>query len=249
MGAADRKGVRLDVVQKQSLSESVYRQLEQRIVAKEIAPGDALPSERLLSEMLGVNRGAVREGIKRLQQSGLVAVRQGGNHVVLDYQQEAGLELLPTLMVDSKGAVNASVVRSIMSLRSLMASAVAAAAAENGGAGLAGKLDAVLEQMRAAEKDAARLQELVLGYWDLLVEASDNIAFRLAFNSMNRTYRSAWVVLRMILEPEFRDFDNLQALADAVRVRDADKARDCAADHVAIGAREMEKKLRGSRRA
>lgn len=227
-------------VQKQSLSESVYRQLKHKIVNHELAAGEELPAERVLSEKLGVNRGAVREAIKRLQQAGLVGVRHGGNHVVLDYQNEGGLELLPSLLVDSKGNVNAAVARSIMSLRASLAPDIAAHAAERGGAKLADQLDAVLEHMRSAQKDLKALQQLALDFWRLLVNAGGNIAFRLAFNSMNKTYGSAWDLLRAVLEPEFRDLDNLQALANAVRKRDREAALLCGKRHVAIGTRAMD---------
>ena len=244
--SAARKIVQLSaIVRKQSLSESVYQQLKQKIVAQEIAPGDPLPAERQLSEMLGVNRGAVREAIKRLQQSGLVAVRQGGNHVVLDYQEEGGLELLASLLVDRDGGINPGVARSIMSLRASIAPEIAAAAAENGGAKLADQLDAILDQMRAASADIPRLQELAWQLWGVLVNAADNIAFRLAFNSMNKTYRSVWPLLTRLLEAEFRDLENLQAIADAVRKRDSEKARARAARHLTIGTRAMDKALRG----
>ena len=89
-----------ETVAKQSLSEAVFAQLRSRIISRELASGDELPSERILCEMLGVNRGAVREGIKRLQQAGLVQVRHGGPTVVLNFEEEAGLEMLPALLID-----------------------------------------------------------------------------------------------------------------------------------------------------
>src|ERR1044071_635242 len=135
------------------LSESVYRQLRDKIVRRELAPGDPLPSERDLSELLGVNRGAVREGIKRLQQAGLVAVRHGGNHVVLDFHAEGGLELLPSLLVDAAGNVNPSVAKSVMAMRSSIAPDIAASAAEKGGAKTADQLDAIVSRMREAGDD------------------------------------------------------------------------------------------------
>ena len=238
------KVVQLNLVPRQSLSESVYQQLKLKIISHEIGAGAELPSERALTEMLGVNRGAVREAIKRLQQAGLVAVRQGGNHVVLDYLDEGGLELLSTLLVDRRGNINPAVARSIMSLRASLAPDIAASAADKGGARLADTLDPLLDQMRAAGKDVGQLQELALQFWGLLVNAGGNIAFRLAFNSMNRTYRGAWKLLTRVLEAEFRDLDNLQALADAVRRRDGARARSCAVKHVAIGTREMDRALR-----
>jgi GntR family transcriptional repressor for pyruvate dehydrogenase complex len=230
----------LQAVSRQSLSESVYRQLKSRIVTRELPAGAALPSERELSEALGVNRGAVREAIKRLQQAGLVAVRQGGNHVVLDYRDEGGLELLPSLLVDAKGNVNPSVARAVLSLRASLAPDVAGAAAEKGGPKLADALEAVLARMREQQSNTAALQELAMDYWKLLVDAGGNIAYRLAFNTMNKSYRQVWALLTKVMEAEFRDFDNLAELAAAARKRDRKRARACAEKHVAIGTRALE---------
>jgi GntR family transcriptional repressor for pyruvate dehydrogenase complex len=230
----------LQAVSRQSLSESVYRQLKSRIVTRELPAGAALPSERELSEALGVNRGAVREAIKRLQQAGLVAVRQGGNHVVLDYRDEGGLELLPSLLVDAKGNVNPSVARAVLSLRASLAPDVAGAAAEKGGPKLADALEAVLARMREQQSNTAALQELAMDYWKLLVDSGGNIAYRLAFNTMNKSYRQVWGLLTKVMEAEFRDFDNLGELAAAARKRDRKRARACAEKHVAIGTRALE---------
>lgn len=233
----------LEPVSRQSLSESVFLQLQDKIVRGELAPDSALPSERALSEVLAVNRGAVREAIKRLQQAGLVAVRHGGNHTIRNYEDEAGLELLPSLLVDASGRLDVGVLRSIMAMRSALAPEIAAAAAEQGGQSLAAKLETLLEKMRRSERDLAALQSLVFDFWKTLVAGSGNIAFRLAFNSMTKTYVQAWDAMRGPLEPELRDVRNLRAIAAAVRARDTQAARTAARRHIEIGRAAMDKAL------
>jgi GntR family transcriptional repressor for pyruvate dehydrogenase complex len=233
-----------NVVRKESLSDSVYRQLSDKILRHELAAGDALPAERELSEALQVNRGAVREAIKRLQQAGLVAVRQGGNHVVRDYLSEGGLELLPNLLVDKQGRLNGAVVRSILAMRSSLAPDIAAAAAKKGGKALADELDALLAQMRLDSGDSRALQTHALTYWKKLVERGGNIAFRLAFNSMSKTYTAAWDVLTPVLEKEFRDFENLAAIAAAVRKGNGAAAGEAGLRHVEIGRSALERALK-----
>lgn len=230
-------------VPRQSLSESVYLQLKDRIVRQELSPGTALPSERELSEQLGVNRGAVREAIKRLQQAHLVAVRQGGNHVVLDYLDEAGLELLPSLLVDKRGRMSAAAVRSVMAMRSALAPDIAAAAAERGGMALAAELRARLALMHAAGDDLPALQEHCFEFWKALVMAGGNIAFRLAFNSMQKTYRQVWSLLTRVMEDEFRDQAGLTRITQAVESGDAEAARSAGRRHVEIGRRALERAL------
>ena len=93
-------------VKKQSLSNAVFEQLRDRIVRGDMEVGDPLPAERILAEKLGVNRSAVREGLKRLEQAGLVAISQGGKTKVLNFKKTGGLELLAAMMLKEGGLIN-----------------------------------------------------------------------------------------------------------------------------------------------
>src|SRR5262249_61249765 len=95
----------LTPVRKQSLSDAVFEQLRDQIVSGAMAPGSPLPAERVLCEALGVNRGSVREALKRLQQSRLVSVRHGGTSHVLDFRASGGLDLLGEVIVTAAGGV------------------------------------------------------------------------------------------------------------------------------------------------
>src|SRR5512147_1770870 len=90
---------KLTPIPRKSLSDAVFEQLRDQIVNGQMQPGSPLPAERILCEALGVNRSSVREGLRRLQQAGLVAVRHGGASQVLDYHGSAGLDLLESLLV------------------------------------------------------------------------------------------------------------------------------------------------------
>lgn len=56
---------------------AVARTIESKILAGEIKIGEPLPSETLLAERLGVHRSTIREAIRALEQTGLVARRRG----------------------------------------------------------------------------------------------------------------------------------------------------------------------------
>lgn len=68
--------------QKKRLSEGVVNQITDLIVSKHLQPGDRLPPEHRLVEELGVSRSVVREGIKALEERGLVEVKQGSGTFV-----------------------------------------------------------------------------------------------------------------------------------------------------------------------
>jgi DNA-binding FadR family transcriptional regulator len=57
--------------------KTVFDALEGRIASGEFAVGQQLPTETTLSSQLGVNRSTVREGIRLLEEAGLVERREG----------------------------------------------------------------------------------------------------------------------------------------------------------------------------
>ncbi len=61
--------------------QAVARQLQRRIT-ENLKPGDLLPPERQLVQMLGVSRGSVRDAIRSLELMGLLEPRQGIGTVV-----------------------------------------------------------------------------------------------------------------------------------------------------------------------
>ena len=64
------------------LADVVAREIEQRVLAGRLKPGDRLPSERDLSAQLGVSRASLREAIHKLAARGLLESRQGGGTFV-----------------------------------------------------------------------------------------------------------------------------------------------------------------------
>ncbi len=72
-------------VERLSLVDLIFRQLRDSMLTGELGPGDELPAERVLSDRLEANRGAVREAPKRLEQARLVEIHQGETTRVLDF--------------------------------------------------------------------------------------------------------------------------------------------------------------------
>ncbi len=70
-----------EAIPRNKVYQEVARQLERRIT-EELKPGDLLPPERQLVQMLGVSRGSVRDAIRSLELMGLLEPRQGIGTVV-----------------------------------------------------------------------------------------------------------------------------------------------------------------------
>lgn len=68
--------------------QQVYDVIEAEILGRRLSPGDLLPTEAVLADTLGVNRSTVREGIRLLQQTGLVR-RAAGRRLVVSRPRSA----------------------------------------------------------------------------------------------------------------------------------------------------------------
>ncbi|HEY8380178.1 MAG TPA: GntR family transcriptional regulator [Nannocystis sp.] len=231
--------MRLKPVARKSLSDAVFDQLSQEIVQGRMRPGTPLPSERALCDVLRVNRGAVREALKRLSQAGLISIQHGGGTRVLDFRQTAGLDLLNHLLFRPDGTIDLRVARSVMEMRAVMAPDIARLAARRRTAEQAQTLGEVVAAMAAREHDLLALQELALQFWDLLVVASDNIAYQLAFNSLRNTYDVMREALVEVMGEELRDLSAYRQIAGAVERRDDGAAADVARALMHHGSRSV----------
>ncbi|MDC0670300.1 FadR/GntR family transcriptional regulator [Nannocystis radixulma] len=216
--------MRLKPVARKSLSDAVFEQLSQEIVHGRMRPGAPLPSERALCDVLRVNRGAVREALKRLSQAGLIAIQHGGGTRVLDFKQTASLDLLNRLLFHHDGTVDLRVARSVMEMRAAMAPDIARLAALRRSPGQVLQLDEVVAAMAAQEHDLLALQVLALQFWDLLTVCSENIAYQLAFNGLRHSYEGMREALVEVMGEELRDLSTYRRIADAVRRRDGEGA-------------------------
>ncbi len=217
----------LQKIDRRTISDQVFEQLSREIVDGRMEPGVLLPSERELVQVLGVNRGAVREALKRLAQSGLVQIQQGGGTRVLDYRKTAGLDLLGSLMIRADGEIDVRVARAVMEMRSALAPDVARLAATRRDAGTVERITNLVAAMGETE-DLAALQGHSLEFWDALVRASDNVAYRLSFNTLRDTYELIRGALVVIMADEVSDVGGHADILAAVVAQDGDAARRAA---------------------
>lgn len=199
------------------LPDAVYASISNGILGGELEPGDALPSERLLAQEYGVNRHAIREAIKRLQQAGLVRVAHGGATRVLDWQTTGGLDLLT--QIGSVDRLTPQLARAGLEMRQCIGIDAARRCAERAPAALVDELHALTAAPASNDGEAADAYERL---WALIVTGSDNLAYRLALNSL--LAEGGALDLRVLSLPEARDHRAGVALVDAIASRDPDAA-------------------------
>lgn len=220
----------LEPIVKSSLSDSVFQQLSAQILTGELAAGEVIASERALTEIFGVNRQAVREALKRMQQAGLIRISQGDATTVLDYRQTAGLDLLPLLAAHSTApdAATLELVQSSMEMRQCIGADAAALCALRAIEPIPGRLLDLVAAMEAAPDDPLRLGPLSETFWEVLVDGSGNVAYRLALNTLNASARHQQALAYALIGPELIDRAAYRALARAIGAGNAKTARAAA---------------------
>lgn len=74
-------------------ADYVFETLSRAILMGELVPGSVLATQRALSQQFGVSPLVVRQATHRLEELGLVRVRQGSTTIVLDPSEAADLRL------------------------------------------------------------------------------------------------------------------------------------------------------------
>ncbi|HEU4978432.1 MAG TPA: GntR family transcriptional regulator [Solirubrobacteraceae bacterium] len=201
-----------------SVADRVYGQLLGAVLGGRYAPGDALPRQRDLAAELGVTLGSVREGMKRLEQMGLVDVRHGDATRVEDWRERGGLDVLEHL--------GPAVVPAILEARSLMLREMAGLAAGRREPGQAARLGELARELGAV-RDVRAAAELDFAFFTEVARAAGNIVFQLILNAIRETYFAHLDDLPVTGDPPALAL-GYTAVADAIAGGDGEAARAAA---------------------
>ena len=133
------------------ISDVVAAQIQEVIIERRLHPGDALPAERELASLMSVSRNALREGIGKLCQKGLLETHQGkGTFVAVpsfDRMKESLGLLLALSHVD---------LVELCDVRLLIEPVQAAFAAQNAATSDVSRLQSALTRLQNSHDDANR---------------------------------------------------------------------------------------------
>jgi len=210
-----------------------YRRLceavEAEIMAGRLKPGDLLPTEASLSGAFALNRSTVREGIRLLEQSGLVERVAGRRLAVARPSTEALGQRVSQALV-----LHAVTFRELWQTIAVLEPAAAGyAAAARQEADLAA-LAANLAETEAALADPRRLARLDVAFHALVAEAAHNRALVLAREAVGRLFFPAFAqVMTRVDTAAARLLEAHRAIADAIERRDETEARAWMERHIA----------------
>lgn len=224
--------------------QDVVGQIQAAILDGRLAPGDRLPPERELGEMLGTSRGTLREALRVLEQKGLIAIRLGvgGGAFVKDPGGDQITESLAMLIRSQKVSLH-----HLAEFREDVEGTVAGLAAQRATPGDLRQLRRLVLAARSCWKNGVE-------QWREFVRVDEKVHMALAQAAGNPIYA---IILKTLhdnigiyynrflpggadeLNENYRD---LCELVESVARGDADRARVLAREHVRRFNRYMNRK-------
>ena len=206
----------------------VAEAIERRILAGSIRPGEPIGTEAELVKQFGVNRSTVREGIRLLEQDGLI--RRESNR-----RLSVGLPHYDRLASRSTRALILAEVtfRELYEAAMVLQQATIEGAAERATPEL---IDAMRENIERTAKvlhDTAAVAELDTEFHSLIGKASGNRVLQLAREPSDLlVYPTTELILRQVKEGPARLLEAHRMMLDAIVRRDKDAARLWARRHL-----------------
>jgi len=232
-------------VDAEKLSGAVVRQIELLILRGILRPGERLPSERELSDRMGVSRPSLREAIADLQTRGLLSSRAGAGIYVADVLGSAFSPALVQLFARHDTAV-----RDYLTFRRDMEGLAATRAATLGSDTDLAVIQAILDKMITAhsKRDPGHEAHLDADFHLAIIEASHNVIMLHMMRSMYDLLREGVFYNRKIIfrQRTTRDIllDQHKAINTALQSRDAPGARKAVEAHLDFVAQALDENHR-----
>lgn len=207
------------------ISSQIAEQIRSSILAGEFSPGDKLPPERELAEMFGVSRPSVREALNILTASGLVMSYQGGGTVVQSLVEiSAGNPLSDLIKGEQERALD------VIEVRKCMEAWTSYYAAQRALPEDLRKLEKIVAEMERNLEDMKPSQDLDANFHIIIAQATHNVVWlhlmQSIFDAMQEFQRGVWRAVYLTEEDHRNLFQHHRAVFEAIRDRDAERARD-----------------------
>ena len=218
-------------VQSEKLAEAVVHQIELLILRGILRPGERLPSERELSERMGVSRPSLREAVSLLHDRGLLTSKPGSGIYV---SQEIGAHYPKALTRLFSTHVDA--VFDYIAFRRDIESLAAERAARHGSDTDLAVVDTIFRKMEAAhsKRNPSEEAELDAEFHMAIIEASNNVVMLHMIRGMFDLLSEGVFFNRQVMFKQRTTRDMLLDQHRAINV--AIQARDPAAARAAVEA-------------
>jgi GntR family transcriptional repressor for pyruvate dehydrogenase complex len=197
----------------------VYEALEHLIYSRELKPGALLPTENDLADRFGLTRSTVREGIRLLEQRGLVE-RVSPKRLVVSRPNLGGIGAQVSRALLMHEVTFSELWETLIALEPM----TAALAARRATPELVAALEGNIAAMKESAGDLEAFIALDVEFHDIVGQAASNRALLLAHESVSLLIERAGAAILPKLRTYGRVIDIHVAVVDAIRNGDAEEA-------------------------
>jgi DNA-binding FadR family transcriptional regulator len=209
--------------------QAVARSITNKILQGEWPIGSPLPGEFALADAFGVHRSTIRESIRLLEQEGLLSRPRGTKQLVVNAPSGAHVASRMTAAIVLQEITFLELWETMMALEP----AAAQAAAMNATAEELAALHANVDETRLVLDDSERLFQMDMEFLDGVAAASHNGALQLCRAPLGSLLYPAFLPVLQTAGAGQRLVVAHEHILSALEVRDAPRAREWMAKHVA----------------
>lgn len=206
----------------------VFERIEALIMDGQLKPGDVLPTETELAAEFDINRSTLREGIRLLEQNGLVE-RGPAKRLTVSVPQMFDLASRISRALTLYDVTFHELWEAYMALEPVTTRLAAANITPE----ILAELEGNLDQMILSQEDLARFFELDIQFHDLVARAANNRPLELARAPISTLMMPAAHAILPKLKTYHRVIHAHRQIIDALRDRDAGRAEEWMSKHSA----------------
>lgn len=210
------------------LSDQVATRLQALVVENAIKPGEKLPSERELCDMLSVSRTVVREAVRSLAVKGLLEVRRGGGTVVRLPDSALVSEMMTMLLRTGRGDVSFTHVQEV---RRLLEVEIAGLAAERRDDNDLVLMHTHLQAM-AGEADPERWAATDVAFHAAIATATHNPLYPVLLSSIADMLIEVRRTGVKLADTPMRAYKHHTSISERIQAKDRLGARKAMQDHL-----------------
>lgn len=225
----------LEPPKKTRLYENIIEQLLSLIKDGTLKPGDKLPTERKLSEELGVSRTAIREALRSLEVLGYIHSKVGGGTYISEITLENVMSPFSAVLSQNK-----KLIIELIEVRMLLESEITRLATKNMTPAKIKKIQKALDDMRTEIDAGTNGLEADNSFHNALAVASENQALKLILDMCgNLLSQTREATLNIPGQPEKTLHDH-EEIFEAIRKGDSDLAAFRMQQHLRNAKRNLE---------
>ena len=215
-----------EVVRRHKVYEAVAKQIE-RLILEKLKPGDKLPSERELAEMLQVSRSSIRDAIRGLELTGLVEPRQGAGTIVRERSAESSVNPFANALKRRKELVS-----ELLDFRKMLEPPLAARAATHASPDEISEMEEILQRQegKLSHGEAAIAEDAEFHY-SIALASGNSIVLKVLDIVMDLLRDTRERSLQLKGRPE-RSLAGHRRILAAIKRHDAEAAKAAMRRHI-----------------